>query len=330
MQVEYYNRFERLIVRGIKEVVDFFLPAKAPKILASVHKLLLKSRYSKKCDGYLEIGGSIFMQKEKELTLKEFKNKNILKIFKNKPKFIIGANFGPILNEEYVAFYRDLFSRFTDICFRDKKSYDLFRELDNIRYTSDIVYSLQIPKVEKEKRSIGISIINIAQRKELSQYENNYVKTIIELATNAYFDHRKVYLFSFCKSEGDEDAINSIIANVSLDIRTNIEVVNYNGDINGFLETYCKVESMFTTRFHAMILSLVSGQNVYPFIYSDKMISALDDIQFNKKYAHIKDLRPEEAKTMLKVIDQNTHQLKTEGIMAEDQFSKLDSYLIDE
>lgn len=326
VQIEYYNKFERFLLRGLTEF-NLLFSIRAPRLVGYVHKVLLKNKYKNKCDAYLEIGGSIFIQKDKSLSVKEYKNRSISEIFKNKPMFILGANFGPSINEEFVNFYHDLFSRFSDVCFREKKSYDLFADIKQVRYESDIVYALKIPVVLKEKESLGISLIDLSKRTELNIYASNYISTIVALVTKAIEVNKKVYLFSFCKSEGDEDAINAIREKLPSSFREKVQEICYDGNIDSFLESYLKVEAMFTSRFHAMILSLIANQNVYPLIYSLKMTNALQDIGFKGMFSYIKDMKIEIADEMLHEIYKNSHKLTNEAISAEEQFIKLDSFL---
>src|SRR5699024_6532530 len=69
---------------------------------------------AKKCDGIIQIGGSIFMQSKK------WHGKNKLEpLVKDKPYFVLGANFGPYKEESFYLAHYDLFKEYTDICFRD-------------------------------------------------------------------------------------------------------------------------------------------------------------------------------------------------------------------
>ena len=53
---------------------------------------------------------------------------------KEKPVFILGANFGPYITQDFFDKYFFLFSKCHDICFRDSYSKELFKNLDNVRY----------------------------------------------------------------------------------------------------------------------------------------------------------------------------------------------------
>ena len=86
-------------------------------------------------DAMLFIGGSIFREEEYHETLYEERLK-IVRAFKkrNKPIFILGANFGPVETESFVNDYREFFKLCDDVCFRDSYSYHLFKDLTNVRY----------------------------------------------------------------------------------------------------------------------------------------------------------------------------------------------------
>mgnify|MGYP006078834053 CR=1 FL=1 len=330
VKVEYFSRPERGILRFFKWMFKFLHLSNSSKYISLIQTYFLSLRYKNKCDAYLEIGGSIFMQKEVKLSLKDYYNFNLTKIFKSKKIFIIGANFGPILSDNFLNFYKELFPMYTDVCFRDKNSHDLFKDIDSVRYAKDVVFSINLPKIDKEINSVGISLIDMSNRQTLSRYENNYINTISEIVIKAFFDKKKIYLFSFCKLEGDENAILKVLNSLPINIRNEVEVVNYDRDIDTFLYSYCKVESMFATRFHAMILSFMASQKVYPLVYSKKMTNILDDIQFKGAYKKVSDLKPEHSEKMLKEIYENFHFLKNENIKEEFQFLKLDSFLNDE
>ena len=327
VKVEYFSRPERGILRFFKWMFKFLHFSNSSKYISLIQTLFLSVRYKNKCDVYLEIGGSIFMQKEVKLSLKDYYNFNLTKIFKSKKIFIIGANFGPILSDNFLNFYKELFPMYTDVCFRDKNSHDLFKDIDSVRYAKDVVFSLNLPKIDKEINSVGISLIDMSNRQTLNKHEYNYIHTISEIIIKAFFNKSKIYLFSFCKLEGDENAILKVLDSLPSNVRNEVEVVHYDSDIDIFLSSYCKVESMFATRFHAMILSFMASQNVYPLVYSDKMTNVLDDMKFKGTYSRISDLKPEHSEKMLNDIYENSHVLRNENIRDESQFLKLDAFL---
>lgn len=134
-------------------------------------------RISKKYDALLFLGGSIFREEyywreeyEKRYRLVEAFNK------KNKSIWILGANFGPVKTKKFIEDYGRLFENCTDVCFRDKYSFNLFRKIENIRYAPDIVYCLQdFLKLKRKniKREIAISVIEPNHVEGLDRYREN-------------------------------------------------------------------------------------------------------------------------------------------------------------
>ena len=122
-----------------KSIVNVFrvLINKFLKIVKSNKSILIEN--IKKYDNVILIGGSIFMEDE-QLKLDYYKNNQFN--YKNN-NYILGANFGPYKNKEYVDLHKsEIFPKVKDICFRDMYSYELFKELPNTRCASDIVFGL--------------------------------------------------------------------------------------------------------------------------------------------------------------------------------------------
>lgn len=323
VKVDYFSKYENHFFRIAKKTFSAQC-----KLLAFIYKILIKRKYGNKCDAYLEIGGSIFIQKNKKLSFKEYKNKYIVSIFKHKPLFIIGANWGPYKTQEFKDFYTNWFNNFTDICFRDKTSYNLFSKLPNVRNECDIVFQLNLPKEQKERESIGFSVINLTERNDLSKYEPIYIKTISSLISTSLFRGKSVYLISFCRSEGDELMIEKIKSCLSNYDKSRISTLLYKGDLESFLIEYTRIESIVATRFHAMILSLISKQKLFPLIYSQKMFNVIQDIQFKGYYCQIKELSQNSSDDIFNQIEENkVFLLNNEKKSAEKQFLNLDKFL---
>ncbi|WP_034765867.1 polysaccharide pyruvyl transferase family protein [Rossellomorea vietnamensis] len=243
----------------------------------------------KKYDALINIGGSIFMQgsswkkklKERNYLVTKFKEMN-------KKIFIIGANFGPFNDEEFIQSYRELFKKCDDICFRDSESFNLFKELENVRLAPDIVFGLKSNERSEGKEKIaGFSIINLKNRKGLKDYYHLYNNKIIELAKNYLSKGYRVKLFSFCENEGDLNIIQDIESEIN---NQNIEIVNYKGDIDSFLEKFKSCEVILGTRFHSIILALKNRQKVVPIIYSEKTYNVLKDLNMQNDCHYIKDI----------------------------------------
>lgn len=326
-----YNNINWIIDTNDKEYIEIFGEYNNVNIIKDrffkiLRKLNLNSIYYRKCDLVIYIGGSIFMQLD--IWKKQYKEKAILfKVFKDKPKYILGSNFGPFKDEEFLKKYKELFIKCKDICFRDEYSYNLFKDLENVRVAPDIVFQLKPTYVDKIKDSIGISLINLENRSKLSVYNEKYKNKIKEVVQELIDEGKSITFFSFCEEEGDEKIIQDIFSMVDEKYKEAINIENYNGNIDEFLRKFESMENIIGTRFHSCILSQVFGQGLYPLIYSDKTYNVLSDIGLDKEYVYLNDIENLSSKKILKVIDNNKIHNSEIFTEAEKHFEILDKYI---
>ncbi|MBP3708237.1 MAG: polysaccharide pyruvyl transferase family protein [Clostridia bacterium] len=230
-------------------------------------------------DAYVYVGGSIFMEGGKVYNLSE-RFHDFIKRCKenNKPFCYISCNYGPYQTEEYFNLSRETFKNTTDICFRDKHSYNLFKDIKSVRYAPDFAFTYPIKKQEKIPDSVGITIIDLSIRDYLCDKEQAYIDMIVN-NINAYIkDGKKVYLYTFCSYESDERTLEMVLKRVN---NPNVVAIRYNGDIESFIDTYSKMEYMICARFHAIILSLLANQKIHVMSYSKKIDRIIDDLELN-------------------------------------------------
>jgi len=234
---------------------------------------------SNKCDLSILIGGSMFM----ELEDKKFKYEL------SKPYYVLGSNFGPYKTQGFYDEFYDFFKNAEDVCFREKYSKDLFKDLDNTRYASDIVFTLDTSDVViKDSKKAIISVID-CDRKINPNYTKLYEENIINLINLLCDKGYGVTLMSFCKAEGDEKAIESIYSKLGNNIVENVDKYYYNGNIKEALDIMGDSSVIFGTRFHANILGLLLEKTVIPIAYSDKTLNVFNDMNFNGKIFDIRD-----------------------------------------
>lgn len=242
----------------------------------------------KKSDIMVNIGGSIF----EEYSDVEI-NKNLYEYYNRiyRPYYILGANFGPYKNEGFVDIIEEkVFNQAEDICFRDEYSYNKFKHLKNVRKASDIVFSLNIDKYKIEsKNQVIISVIECYRRfsKEISE---KYEQKIVDFVEFFVQKNYNVILMSFCKNEGDEKAIKSILGKVNKNYKNNISQFMYNGNIDEALNVIAKTKIVVGSRFHSNILGMLFKKVVIPISYSNKTINTLNDLNFKGKYMDINNL----------------------------------------
>lgn len=257
-------------------------------------------------NAYIYIGGSIFMEGGTVYNISE----EFLEFLKecNKshiPFCYVSSNFGPAYTKEYIGLASKVYENCTDICFRDLHSYHLFDQITTVRYAPDLAFSYQLDeKIEKKKNTVGISLIDLSIRKDLIQQEESYYKVLVNSILQYMKEDKQVYLFSFCKHEGDENAIQKLMKKIPEEYKDGIYCVNYNGDIEQFLKVYASMEYMICARFHAMVLSSVFGQKCRVISYSNKIDNVIQDLQlFHQKIIHVKEL-DEKTKIPLKEFEE--------------------------
>ena len=275
-----YSKYEafpsiKLIKRGI---ID-----KLIKII-SLRKDSYENILAKKNDFAIILGGSMFMEQSSS-------NKEKYFVDKDKEYYILGSNFGPYNSKEYYNKFYKVFSKAKDVCFRDKYSYNLFNKLPNVRCASDIVFSLDTNKISiKNQKKVVISVID-CNKKINSKYTEIYERKIIDLIKLFYAKDYEITLMSYCKSEGDEFAIERIISKLDDEkIRKNINKYFYNGNIEEALNVMGDCKVIVGTRFHANILGLVMNKTIIPIAYSDKTLNVLNDMNFKGKVFDIRDM----------------------------------------
>ena len=153
-----------------------FFPDKYKSRIQTFTEKLYKDEFIKS-DAFVSIGGSIFIQPKllpfyQDIILYDYVNQ----VFKK--TFFIGCNFGPYNDPSYKSNYIEIFKQATDVCFREKASYDEFKDLSNVRWKPDVVFSLKVTRVEKIKKSVGFSIVSPRDNTNPTEYINKYVELI--------------------------------------------------------------------------------------------------------------------------------------------------------
>ncbi len=235
------------------------------------------NRIASKCSSSILIGGSLFI----EPFIPKFNNR----LYSDNPFFIIGSNFGPYKSNSYYDYCREFFITADDVCFRDNESYNLFSDLKNVRCAPDIIFGVQ-PHLQNECSGVFVSVMNFTERSgAVSYYQTDYEKFIIDAIRNNRAHNERIYLCSFCKREGDEKTIDSIVGHLSDTEITDCFVLKYDGlNSNEILECIGKSRLVIGTRFHSVILGLIYGKKVIAISYSNKTNNLLNDLGFKNCY----------------------------------------------
>ena len=286
-----------------------------------------KAGIQKKCDAQVYIGGSIFMEYPTW--------KNIVSWWEYQssqyPFFVLGANFGPYHTEEYRSAMDKVYTKLKDICFRDTYSKNLFADNNHVRQAPDILFSYPMPKVEENKKQIFISVISYKDKELNSDFDQmtneEYIEKMVQITSGFSKEGYQVILASFCREEGDLDAVQEI-KNRS-EQQKNITIIDYDGtNRNQLLEEMSRSIYIIAARFHGTILGLAIGKSVFPILYSDKTKYVLEDLGFHGEYADLRDPDSLSFENAKKNLESGYKIDVTESVQnAEKHFEKLDEFL---
>ena len=286
-----------------------------------------QKRIGARCDAVVYITGSFLSQGGKwENTLNGLQGF----INSNANSYIIGCNFGPYRDEEFLNRSKAIISQLTDICFRDKYSFELFADLKNVRYAPDVVFSLSIKKFEHLpiKKQVLISVIDLNRFQSKKQYTNTYEDKLIDIINDLARRGYSTKLMAFCQAEHDDKVINRILKSGKL---TNIQLVTsyiYQGNIDEAISQIAESACVIATRFHAMILGLLFKKTVYPVCYSDKMRNVLNDMAFTGSSVDVQKVALIDTDSVAKyLIHSIPIDIQSEIEDSIEQFCKLDEYI---
>lgn len=319
---EICNRYKKHLFHLVakKQYIDIF--KNIPNII--VHECNIKSdehqlslEINSKCDIFVYIGGSIFIEPETNF---EQRLDSLVELIQcNKNFYIIGANFGPYKTKEYYEYIKNkVIANSKGVCFRDKYSYTLFKDMDNVYYAPDVIFGLKI-KPELPKKEIGISVIHHLDRKNLKQNYSKYLIKMQEIVEYFQLNQYTVNLFSFCNYEKDLEAIQKY-----LDF-PDVNIIEYNGNIDTYLAKLNEQEYIIATRFHATILGLTLNKKVLPICYSEKTVNAIKDLNANLVYYTFEDIDKLDVKDIINI--KNNYNLNKQKKQSKKQFQFLDKII---
>lgn len=279
---------------------------------------------AKKCDAGVYIGGSLFIQGD---DWKEYLEEYIkLKKIDNQPFYLLGANFGPYKDKDYYIEHKDLFSKYTDVCFREKYSYDMFKDLSNVRLADDIIFQYEKPEVQEEN-CVTISVIKPSYRKNLEVYDEVYYEKIKDISIDFVKKGMEVNLVSFCEEEGDVEAIEHINKLIPKEYLDKINNNYYSLNIDETINLLAKSRFIIASRFHAMILGWVFNKPVLPIVYSSKMTNVINDVGFNGFYTDFSNIHNVTLEQVNNCIKENKIDVSKQVRNASKHFEKLDILL---
>lgn len=295
-------------------------------------RLLLHELQHEDC--LVVVGGSLFIQSFPSGAVSKIMNSIMVRdrhgVYKAcSDTFVLGANFGPYYTSSFLEGFREIFSAdCADVCFRDRYSFELFSDLGNVRIAPDILFSTTFPGVDKQ-RHVFMSVINLRSRQRSASlaahaaaYESWMARAARWFAEEGY----AVTVCSFCKAEGDEEAVERV-ADAADGTGVCVSRLFYRGDVDEVLREIAASEVVVATRFHAMVLGLAAGAKVLSIPYSGKMTNVLCDLGLSgHNVLEIPDIDPEDMGPCEEVVASEPFDASRVAREAEGHFEALDAY----
>lgn len=230
--------------------------------------------YVERCDARLLISGSCFMEQAgpEMIAWHDF--------FLREHSYVMGCNFGPYHSDEYLETYRRILARPRAVCFRDRFSYALFRQLPNAACAPDIVFAYprqeRTDPPEKDYLLLCPAPLSKDGRSDLAPWEERYLALHREVVRQTLAGGRSVVILSFCE-EQDRPVAEAICA--GLEDSSRVRLVDYPRlsvrEAAGYL---AGADAVLATRYHAMILALLYERPVFALCYSDKLTHVIEDL----------------------------------------------------
>lgn len=246
--------------------------------------LTIDAIISRFCKSTVVVGGSMFIE-GKDSQFGPSKKNSPYGFLKNKMYYIVGSNIGPYHTKAFVTYIKHIFKNSIRSTVRDNNSYRLLRELKNVNYSTDLSFIGNYEQYTKDGTQKAIvSIIDCNAKKK--QFDKNvipedYYKKISAIIRQLLDLKYEVVLFSFCKKEGDENAINELLAHyMDNESKSKINIYKYDGNLEEALHIIGQSNLIIGSRLHANILGILMKKNIIPIIYNNKTREFLRDINF--------------------------------------------------
>lgn len=246
--------------------------------------------------------------------------------------YLISTNFGPYSDEQWARDFIPIFSKMTDVCFRDKNSYAMFQQIPSVRYAPDAVLTMGKKNREvaigDEKKVIVISVIDCSasnRSERLKIQVDAYEEKMAEIA-NIYTKSGAQVILLNSNAKQDAPAAKRILEKCT--VKDAVRIMDYDGDIAPVLDLYKKASGIVATRLHTIILAWLYDLPVFPVIYDIKVDNVMSSYGFEGSSCWIDQIETIRSEDIVRILDEYDFQLSRDIISgAQNQFYYLDKVL---
>lgn len=277
----YYQHYTNVAV--IRRSILYRLVDRFIRII-NKHGLLqfIGNRYS----AVVEIGGSIFPEVQ-EQSIPTEQRKYLSK--KIDHYFVIGSNFGPWNTSAFLNAYKHFFSSIDGTVLRDKQSFKLFSNIQNVSYAPDVVFNLGNFRANYVacQKYVAISVINLSysdpsRSAQLKDRKKIYEEMIVQQSLVCSHEGYNLIFVPFSEDQGDLLTSKKLAKQIRKLLEENddfkIEVMPSESTDVDKLSVIKNASLLISTRFHSMILGWIFDIPQLVYVYSNKTRSVINDL----------------------------------------------------
>lgn len=266
----------KLVVRSLPEIT-FWVEDTADTPIFSEPNVVPKDRKTCALVPKLVVTGSGFMINSKAAFITE------LKWFlkgRHPGDYCLGCNIEPLRNPFNWFLINRKVNKFKLITCRDQASYRWFRwntRKTEIHYLPDILFSLPdewLPKAESPNK-LGISMMHRVGDQE----DCAYYRTMAEIADEWVRKTGKDVILMAFDTGKENDLFACRAVKSRMEFSGHAQIVAHR-DGSEIPAAFAQCEKIIAARFHASVLALRMGKQLYPLIFREKTRNLLKDLQY--------------------------------------------------
>lgn len=334
-EADFYVAQPRVHNVSLSALPNLYFSKKMKKLDAAFDEKVVSKgvqKYYSQFDACVVIGGSIFMQNSNMWRRQVIRFKNRLAVSKH--LYVIGANWGPFTDNNFLSEYSPLFEKTSDICFRDLDSTSYFHNISSIRYAPDVLLTYGNVHADSEN-IVVISLIDSSwagrpkeQYVELKAHSSEYENLLFDVCKEFSDMGYKICLMSFCQTQKDDAAAVRLQERCVEAGIYGVDTFSYTGDIDSAIHELASAKYIIATRFHSMILGWLFNKPTFPIIYDNKQRTVIKDINFPNKYCFLKRIGNISAKDVVLSLQNYISFDRNDYIeKAQNQFKGLDAFM---
>ena len=193
---------------------------------------------------------------------------------KNVPSFAFSIGIGPFITKKQEEAAVQTLANTDYVTVRDQKSYSYLAHLDNAHLSIDPVFGLD--KVEKittdDKKTIGLSIIDLINNKQTTEENNQYISDIVALIERT--TTHNIILYS--SEPKDYQTVRAIYEKVSHLDSVSMEYID---TIDKLMNLYARLDLVIGARMHSLIVAVSQAIPIIGFSWQPKVHAMFDMIE---------------------------------------------------